>query len=209
MQNLRLIDQSSGLRSTLRGLVPNVTARVPTLGALLSAGRGPAQEQHDRDEPEEMDLEQEEEPEEPEYPEEAEPAPVDPSRFPTWRIIPPLTAAEKLTPVSASDLPPDERNCFICGLEYSSTGTYITLEERGQLMDGSRIDEEEARQECVPVKLPCGHIVGDKCIHLWARTNTRRQLDVTCPSCRTVLLRTARPREVYNPFDSWGMAGMM
>lgn len=64
-------------------------------------------------------------------------------------------SGEVMTRISHNSVPEDERQCPVC---------------RDDLVPGNEIEH--------PVRLPCGHIFGDRCIETWFSTNT------TCPICR-------------------------
>ena len=104
--------------------------------------------------------------------------------------------------VRVSDLPAEERFCCICRTDYFHAHTVTTTEIYARMFP-DRIDEE-SREKCVPVKLRCGHIVGDRCIRQWIESSLSRFLNGRCPVCRTVIER-APPQ----PNKSWDLVGMI
>lgn len=87
--------------------------------------------------------------------------------------------------VNVSDLPVEERICFICRMEYfeSVHGTTTEIHAR---MDPQNINEH-SEELCVPTKLQCGHIVGHRCIRLWINNSLRNGVDARCPICRVII----------------------
>lgn len=85
--------------------------------------------------------------------------------------------------VSVSDLSVDDRICCICGMEFVDTTTAeIQAEVDSQIIDENR------EERCAPIRLQCGHIVGDKCICRWVIDCLRRELNAHCPICRRIIL---------------------
>ena len=83
--------------------------------------------------------------------------------------------------VSVSDLPVEERICCICRLDFCVSVDYSDTT--------TEVHDEEYRDLCVPIRLRCGHIVGDNCIGLWVDHSLERGLDGRCPFCRTIIRR--------------------
>ncbi|KAK0110050.1 hypothetical protein ONS95_002710 [Cadophora gregata] len=67
-----------------------------------------------------------------------------------------------LRSIGLDDLADADSDCTICMAPLSNPGAVVKLE--------------------IPVKTPCGHIFGNKCICTWIRDNTN------CPNCRRELL---------------------
>lgn len=101
--------------------------------------------------------------------------------------IHPINEVGSQSLVSVYDLPPDERSCCICRVEFF-VSSYGTTAELHAAMKPEDVDEE-SRELCVPTKLArCGHIVGDRCMRLWVENCEARGVRGECPVCRTRLV---------------------
>ena len=109
-----------------------------------------------------------------------------------------VNVVQGLPLVKVSDLPIEDRTCCICRTEYFHNIYVITAEMYAREFPG-RIDEE-TQEKCVPVKMRCGHIVGDRCIVQWIDSSLSRFMNARCPVCRIVIER-APPQ----PNESWDM----
>lgn len=88
--------------------------------------------------------------------------------------------------VPVSNLSEEDLSCCICRKEYYRRGVTTTDTSDG-MMNLLR---------CVPIRLPCDHIVGDKCIEQWVKEGLNRDYEGTCPLCRASIIRfnlEARP----------------
>ena len=114
-----------------------------------------------------------------------EPERPSPPREPINTHIPIISVVEEHNLVCVLDLPVDERICCICRLGFFHS-VYGTTTEIHARLDPRGIDED-SRGLCVPTKLPCGHIVGDKCIDAWITHSLSRGSFAECPVCRAVI----------------------
>lgn len=94
-------------------------------------------------------------------------------------FIPIMTHAQPCVSVAA--LPPEDRFCCICRMEFCDTVDYTDIT--------TEIHDDDDRELCVPIRLRCGHIVGDNCLGEWIGRSLERRLDCTCPVCRVVIRR--------------------
>ena len=116
-----------------------------------------------------------------------EPARSSPSRAPINSHIPIINIVEEHHLVSVSDLPVEDRICCICRVEFLNS-VYETTAEIHARIDPQGIDED-SRDLCVPTKLPCGHIAGDRCIRAWVDSCMSRASYAECPACRAIIRR--------------------
>jgi hypothetical protein len=94
-----------------------------------------------------------------------------------------------LTPVSN----PKEPSCSICKADFEELG-----------------DDGELKES--PVKLPCNHEFGSRCLEMWAGAwEPGTEYTVSCPMCRRVFKILSRAEELVSPRwirllrETWGL----
>ena len=197
--NIESLRSNGGSRISTRNIneeIDNVIRVLREGRAMLQARLDPPQEPDEPNEPNEpsepeelIDFEELDEPEEAEQ----EGEPIEPGEG----SLPPLDPIDSQfyainfvqgpAPVSVLDLPVEDRICCICRLDFLHSVNDSETEIHAR-MDSLNIDEH-SQGLCVPIRLRCGHIVGDKCILAWVNHNLRRGLNGTCPICRTIIRR--------------------
>lgn len=96
---------------------------------------------------------------------------------------------ESLPRVSVLDLQAEDSFCCLCHAEFFRP-QMVTTDDRKT--DSLR------RIRCVPVELPCGHIMGNKCLRNWVDTcMSDNKGHGTCPLCRDVILLSLDPDAIY------------
>ncbi|KAK4979456.1 hypothetical protein LTR66_010502 [Elasticomyces elasticus] len=89
-----------------------------------------------------------------------------------------------LRPISASRAKVEEaEECFICHENY----------------DGSSAAADETPVMETPVRLPCGHVSGDKCINAWLADKAPEAM--SCPMCRGRVYTPAQARDLRLGFE--------
>lgn len=102
-----------------------------------------------------------------------------------------------LTKVDADELTEDENECVICKVKFASfAGSQVasstltpTINDQGvaeqSVNTQEGVDVEQVIPE-IPLKLACGHIIGERCIQSWI-SGRMGGTEPNCPICRVAI----------------------